>query len=300
MSRSSKNLALVLTAPTFLIAASLMTQRLIADDNENQSAPAAPLTLDLLPDLRPDEMDFRLQLASGRTIEIGKTFAEHQAAMRQELERALRSRKPALLRINYGGSDQPLLLASRRGSKLDGPFASFSEEGSPVALVGYKKGERDAALLTWDESGRPIVFAQYQSGQLHGLRCIFKACCDECKTGHVWMVQEWDGGQLQTVHLVGADGATTTHEYRYGDPPADSGIATAVSELASFESRFDGDETKLKQMLAQYHIQDRRAAAMRSRLIASQQRYRMLAAAYQAATETYRHLPGTQLTARRI
>jgi hypothetical protein len=254
---------------------------------------------DLL-ELGREESDFRLLLASGRTIEVGKIFAEQREAMEQALRRSMRSRKPALLRINHQGSDRPLLLASRRGDRLDGPFASFTEKGSPVAVVDYKKGERDSALLTWDDAGRPIVFAQYQSGELHGLRCLFKACCDTCKSGHVWMVQEWDQGQLLTAHIVDPGGTTISHEYRYGQPSPDSGVDSAVGELASFESQFDSDEAKLKGLLKQYHVRQRQAAALRTRFAASQQRERLMAAAYGMATRSYRHLPPARRPTRRV
>jgi hypothetical protein len=289
-----------LTLMAILVATHGATvSHLLADDNLNRTA-IDSLLGESSPGLQSEASEFRLQLSSGRTIDISKTFADERAAMEQELGRALRSRKPAMLRINYEGSERPLLLASRRGNRLDGAFASFTDEGSPVALVGYSRGERDAALLTWDDTGRPIVFAQYQSGELNGLRCLFKACCEECKSGHLAMVQEWERGRLQAVHRIDPDGNTISHEYRYGDPSSDSGFETPLGELASFESQFDADEGKLKRMLAQYHMQDRQAAALRSRLSSSQQRNRMLAAAYGTATRSYRHLSPVRVSSGRV
>jgi hypothetical protein len=270
--------------------------RLIADDDDNLAdVDSQPLGNESL-QLKREESDFRLVLASGRTIEVGKIFAEQREAIEHALSRRMRSRKPALLRINHEGSDRPLLLASRRGNQLDGPFASFTDDGSPVAFVDYRKGERDSAFLTWDDAGRPIVFAQYQSGELHGLRCLFKACCEECKSGHIWMVQEWEQGQLRVAHVVDPDGNSISLEYRYGKPSQlASGVDSAFAELASFESQFDADQLKLKRLLEHYYVQQRQAAALRSRLVANQQRYRLMATAYQMATRSYRHVPQVRI-----
>jgi hypothetical protein len=291
----------VLTLLAMLVCIHFATvHHLVAEDDDNGvEVSERQLEGDLLEPGR-EESDFRLLLASGRAIEVGKIFAEQREAMERSLSRSMRSRKQALLRINHQGSDHPLLLASRRGDRLDGPFASFTEDGSPVAVVDYKKGERDSALLTWDDAGRPIVFAQYQSGQLHGLRCLFKACCDNCKSGHLWMVQEWDQGQLLTAHIVDPGGTTISHEYRYGQPPPDSDVDSALAELASFEGQFDSDEGKLKELLKQYHVRQRQTAALRTRLASSQQRERLAAAAYGMATRSYRHLSPARTRTRRV
>jgi hypothetical protein len=253
---------------------SLAGRALVADDDDGSSGDPDAVTLK-----QADESEFRLVLSSGRVIDVGTTFLDQRKALEAALRRRLRSSQPVVFRVNHDGSDRPMLLASRRGKLLDGPFASFTEEGKPIACVDYSKGQRDSTLQTWDEQGRPLVFAEYQLGKIHGLRCVFQACCEDCKSGHLWMVQEWEQGQLLATHLVRPDGDPISVNHRYGQPAqVDSEFELATSELARFESRFDSDEQRLKQWLTWFDQQQRQASAYRSRLAANQRRYRLLSA----------------------
>ena len=139
---------------------------------------------ELVPPKRDEEVEYRLELDSGRTIDVGEIFREQGKAFYQSLNTSMRLTKSPLLRINHRQSTQPLLLASRRGKVLHGPFASFLADGAPVAFISYTKGKRNSSLLTWDDAHRPLVFAQYQAGQIDGIRCLFQACCEQCRSGH--------------------------------------------------------------------------------------------------------------------
>jgi hypothetical protein len=196
-----------------------------------------------------------------------------------------------MVRVDRPGSDLPLFVAGRRGKLLDGPFVSFAADGTPFASLTYRKGERDSALLTWDESGRPRVFAQYDDGKLNGLRCLFRACSETCRSGHLWMVQQWVDGDLRQLHVVNPQGTTTSIEYRYGQPLQTSDEASeALVSLAEFERMFDADESQLKQYVANYYIRERQAVKFRT-YAASQNRIQLLASMYAATGAAYGRAP---------
>ena len=223
--------------------------------------------------------EFRLVLSSGRTIEFAKIFGEIGKAFERSLKDRLTQSKPRLLRFSYDGSSQPSLLISRRGKELHGPLASFYEDGSPLAYASYRNGERTSTLFTWDETKHPLVFEQYRSGQRHGLRCLFKSCGDNCDTGHIWLVQEWDQGELKMAHVVLQDGSPVTVSYQYDQPDQTDDetmdeLAAATAELDRFEKRLDTDEEKVRIATAEYHMQLQRvvSAQARARLMAAQHR----------------------------
>ena len=228
-------------------------------------------------------IDYRLELASGRVIDIGEVFAPRG----RQIVSAFRDRKglgkSPLVRLNYEESAQPMLVAARRGKVLNGPFASFTEDGAPVALAFYDKGERGATLLTWDADHRPLVFAQYQEGKLDGIRCLFRGCCDRCKKGHLWLVEEWTEGVLQAAHLVADDEQVRSIKFRNGQrigvtSPDDRDFELAKAELAKFEDRLAADEGKLKQFLNRYYTLEQRAVYERMKLQAMQRSYRLMGA----------------------
>ncbi len=229
-----------------------------------------------------EQVDYRLRLPSGRTIDVGEIFRPHGEAFTESLRRQMRVAKSPLVRLNHDPSGQPLLLAGRRGKVLHGPFASFAEDGTPVALISYTKGERNSALLTWDDAHRPLVFAEYSAGELDGMRCLFRSCCDECRSGHIWMVQEWQRGELQTAHVVGDDGEPLSFDYQsgliYGTGSSELDEATAA--LAMVDLRIEADEVKLKNFVAAYYERQRQAAYDQVRFNRAQMNYRFMANVY--------------------
>ena len=130
---------------------------------------------------RHETPEFTLMLSSGRTIELSDTFGDVDETFEQSLKERLSQNSAAMLQVNYHDSGQTKLLISRRGKELHGPVFTFYDDGSPLAYASYRYGKRNSSLLTWDNKGRPFVFDQYRAGQRHGLRCLFKACADECK-----------------------------------------------------------------------------------------------------------------------
>jgi hypothetical protein len=126
--------------------------------------------------------------------------------------------------------------------------------------VNYARGRRNATLFAWDERHRPWVFAEYKAGEKHGLSCVFRACSDQCRTNHVWLVQEWRQGRLYKSHLM--DEYKTPHtidhrtDKRITPPPT---FAAATDELASFEAQLDRNEQRLRTSVGQYIKYQRRA-----------------------------------------
>lgn len=245
-----------------------------------------------------DELNFRWKLSSGETIDVEKTFREPFEELMSRLERRRRGKPASLIQIQSTGDESPRVIISRRGKTLDGPFASFSKDGTLAALVGYQQGKRNGISMTWDPSHRPLVFAQYRQGKLDGIRCLFTACCDSCKSGHLWLVQEWKAGELQRSHIVGApqnmedtsgNSVRSESEFRESDSsrpdtetrPTGNPIVTvdaryqalggtppelreAMGLLSDFESQFNRDEVDLKRFVTKRYIQERKAIVMRS------------------------------------
>jgi len=139
--------------------------------------------------------DLPLELSTGRTIPVGATFREAKESFDEFLEDTLKRNDDRVSKLNYGNSEQTSLIICRRGKELHGPLVSCYEDGTLLAYVQYRHGKRIASLLAWDPAGRPLVMEQYDAGQRDGLRCLFKSCCEDCETGHVWMVQEWRRGE---------------------------------------------------------------------------------------------------------
>ena len=252
--------------------------------NEGQAAEElAPLEKD-------EEVEYRLELDSGRTIDVGEVFREQGAAFYQALDTNLRIAKSPLLRINHPQSTQPLLLAGRRGKVLNGPFASFGEDGAPVAFISYTKGQRSSSLLTWDESRRPLLFAQYHAGQLDGIRCLFQSCCEQCRSGHIWLVEEWDRGELLAAHVVGDDGSPQSFDPRSGSlfGRGSAALEAATTAMAAVEKRIDDDELKLKQFIALSYERERQAAYDQIRFQQAQMSYKFMATMYRPSVPVSR------------
>ena len=208
----------------------------------------------------------RIVVESGRVIEVGKIFEHEREVLEDRLEAA--SRRGDLLRFNHEDSEQPFLLISRRNSWLQGPQASFYQDGSPNCLLDYKAGKRESALLSWDDQMRPLVFAQYGNGLKHGFRCLYKACSEECTEGHLWLVQEWRKGVIQAAYLIPEDGKTHSFQYRYGNLVSrnnvqeESELALALAKLEEFDETTATNEKMLMASLAQLDHQERQKSIM--------------------------------------
>ncbi len=220
--------------------------------------------------------DMPIRLVSGEEVKVGTRFSEAKAAFEEFLEGTLERSDDRVTKLTYADSGKPSLIFSRRGKELHGPLVSFYEDGTSLAYVQYRFGERISSLLTWDSSGRPLVMEEYDSGVRDGLRCIFKACDDTCKTGHLWMAQEWQKGELLASHVVTTDGQVVLMDH---DSSAQKGRdqetymekSLALQELGDFETRLDTDEAKIKKSLEDYYGRLRRtvAAQVQSRLVAA-------------------------------
>ena len=76
------------------------------------------------------------------------------------------------------------------------------------------------------------------------------------------------------VHVIDSGGNPISLDYRYGEPDQiDAEVDRASAELGNFETQFDADEVKLKRMLENYYVRERQAAALRTKLVASQHQY---------------------------
>jgi thiol-disulfide isomerase/thioredoxin len=224
--------------------------------------------------------DWRLTLESGRVIDVGKIFAEERAKLEERLQAAYDAGR--FLRVNHQSTNTPFLLVSRRQGSLTGPLASFYEDGSPTAYMQYNAGRRTSAMLTWDKAKRPLVFEQYKDGQKDGVRCLFKACADNCPQGHLWMVQEWSKGSIQQAHVVPPDGKPITFEYANGKPIPRDDVSTDDFELAmakfdEFDDKVAANEKELKLALGQLNRQERQALSAMRRAAAAQRRSQMMA-----------------------
>ncbi|MGI9470249.1 MAG: hypothetical protein ACR2NZ_01870 [Rubripirellula sp.] len=223
--------------------------------------------------------DMDLQLASGRTLEIGEVFQLQQAELRDELTEMSDRGDPNLIRLDYDTPEHPALLISRRGDELHGPLLSVHEQGSPLACGRYRRGKRDGFLIAWDEAGRPNVMEQYVAGKRHGLRCLLQACSANCNQGHLWMVQEWERGELMASHIVMPGGEAVTlrpSDATSSQPDVMEQYTAANAELYRFETRLSADEEQLRERVAEYHVQLRRLVSSQSRARLEASRYRSL------------------------
>ena len=233
------------------------------------------------PDPAKDDIgDYRIKLESGLTMDMGEIFRPEIEQFRESLCKRVKKSNPPMLRYFHDETKKPMLLAERRGKVLNGLFATFAEDGAPIAHTSYKKGDRTSTLLTWDEAHRPLVFEQYADGKLHGVRCLFRGCCDACTDGHVWLVQEWKNGVLDVAHLVLDDDRTKTFVYRgernrepYGGSTPE--LEAAMMEIQKFEVRLARDEKKLKLLVAQSYAYEQQAAAERMKLENLRRSYQM-------------------------
>jgi hypothetical protein len=198
-----------------------------------------------------------IDLESGRTLDLKTVFTEQGRKFEETVSQLFTHRKA--IRTNYGNGDL-FLLVMHWGTRLHGPTAAYYKGGSPMAYLNYTKGKRTGTLFTWDESGRPWVFAQYKSGRKHGYSVLFRACDDGCKTGHVWLVQEWRQGKLEQSHLVGESKTPLTFDHTAGtDYSKNDAYEIAIDEFAAFESRVDEDEEELRLAVARYGGYEARA-----------------------------------------
>ena len=231
--------------------------------------------------------DMPIRLTSGEEVKVGSRFNEAKAAFEELLEETLNRNDDRVTKLTYGEPGKLSLVFSRRGKELHGPLASFYQDGTSLAYVQYRFGKRISSLLTWDASGRPLVMEEYDSGLRDGLRCIFKSCGEQCKTGHLWMAQEWRKGELLASHVVLNDGrvALMDHDlHGQAEPDPDGYLerSLAAQELDDFEKRLDGDEAKIKKSLGDYYGMLRRRMAMQvqSRLSAAGARTHPMPSSY--------------------
>lgn len=241
-------------------------------------------------DVQHEPAEYLLHLSSGREIDVGEIFRQDGRDYQQRLATAMRGSRH--VRINYDDGS-PSVLVGQLGGRLHGPTAAFYDTGRTMAFLNFSRGKRDGTVFTWDSESRPVVFEQYENGKRDGIRCLFKACCPECKDGHIWLVEEWSDDELVHRHLVpddgqpvtlGADGSGGSHDRPTGevassteDPESsvepiedahasiEDELQEALNELADYEKTLDQGERQLQQSLANFNrIQARRQRAARA------------------------------------
>ena len=87
------------------------------------------------------------------------------------------------------------LIANRRGDKLDGPAASFYEDGHIKTIAEYRADRLCGALRIWDENKNRVLYSEYNRGNRHGITCLFADGCP-------WIVQEYERGSTLTEYYV--------------------------------------------------------------------------------------------------
>ena len=208
-----------------------------------------------------EEEDFVIELESGNTLDLRKVFTKQGQEFEEKLDRVSSHRNA--IRTNYDDGNL-FLIVMHLGTRLHGPTAAYYKSGSPMIYLNYEKGKRSGTLFTWDELGRPWVFAEYKSGKKHGLSVVFRACGEACKTGHVWLVQEWQKGKLEKSHLVGESTTTLTLDHTAGtNYEGYNAYEIAVDHFEEFESQIGRDEEELRLAVgrhAAYEARARRAA----------------------------------------
>jgi len=84
---------------------------------------------------------------------------------------------------------------SRYSGRLDGPSVTLHENGNLKMLAFYPDGQRQGAFRLWDEDKHLIFYSKYQDNKKNGVTCLFK-------DGALWLIQEWNKGDLQGETLL--------------------------------------------------------------------------------------------------
>ena len=241
--------------------------------------------------------DYTVSLNSGLIIDIGKIFRPEIDEFRESLNGTSAMRGRSAIRLFHDQTKQPRMIAQRRGRVLDGSFASFADDGNPVAFASYRRGKKDGSFLAWDESHRPLIFSQYRDDKLDGIRCLFRGCCDTCKDGHVWLIEEYSKGKLRRAHLAQNKGNAKSFTFLdgklYEGDDDDEQLELAQSAIAKFERQLKADESDLVKFVAQYYSREKQIESQRMQLAQAQRSYGF-AMAFQASRYPSAPIPSSQ------
>ncbi len=217
---------------------------------------------------RHKQETYQMSLSSGRVLDVGRLMRSETSDFRARLGKL--SDAGRLLRLTYPGGNTSMLIG-RHAAALHGPTAAYYLDGAPMAHVTYENGKREKTLFSWDEAKRPLIFEQYESGRRHGLCCLFHACCEECKEGHLWLVQEWQRGKLLRSHLVGKDGEPITFANTSDESaPGNEELEQARVQMQEFHAKLDESEKQLKQSIVQLRRQEKQIIAARKQAARNQ------------------------------
>jgi len=206
--------------------------------------------------------DFEISLSNGESLKVAERFETAKVAFEGLLARTEKNNPSRITRIPATSGSESALILSSRGSNLHGPLASYGENGKALAYVQYQFGRKAGTLLSWDESGRPLALEEYKGGQKNGLTCLFKSCGGQCMSGHLWLAQEWDEGNLKASHIVLQNGSIRTlREPSFGapnqDPEALLECGIALREIEMFEDQLESDEIQIKEAVKSHYTQVR-------------------------------------------
>lgn len=133
---------------------------------------------------------------------------------------------------------------------LNGPAATFTEDGECSFTGNFKQANRDGALRGWDEHGHRMFYGEYLSGRQHGLTCLFKGDLP-------WLLLEYDKGKLVKAHIAHFDRSGTAQVASYDDPEKtakdQSQLAEALAELEKVRAKIDEGEGLVKQRVRDWH-----------------------------------------------
>lgn len=217
--------------------------------------------------------DFELSLSNGESVKVAEKFEEAKSAFEELLFRAEQKNSGRLTKIPATGGSAPSLVLSSRGRNLHGPLASYGDDGKALAYVQYQFGRRTGTLLSWDESGRPLTLEEYKGGRKDGLTCLFKSCGGQCMSGHLWLAQEWEKGELKASHVALQNGSIRTLMQSAStdprpDPETYLECGMALREIQTFEDRLAKDERKIKEAVSAHYTKLRQTlfAEVRTRM----------------------------------
>lgn len=194
--------------------------------------------------------DVRIVLPSGNVLDVDALFLSQI----EELELSSlypRGADVFLLQFNSG---KPWALVAHDRGKLHGFTLALYETDVVATLANYQHGERHGNVLTWVPTGEKSLFAQFARGRLHGLLCRFK-------DDDVWLVQEYQAGQLLSSHLVEHDAIVKSHLPESDGEKIAPELAEAHEELERVLHELGTNEADFRKSVMKCEQQRRRLAA---------------------------------------
>ena len=138
------------------------------------------------------EEDYVIQLADGKRLDLAAYFSKLGTRLNVSCDApsttCLQS-DPITIRIALSSRRSP-----RRSSEwpCGGVLSRWTTEG--LSQLRLWQTQRDTVRV--GRAASPLGLCGIQVWKEHGLSCVFRACSDQCRTNHVWLVQEWRQGRL--------------------------------------------------------------------------------------------------------